>query len=140
LKKEYAMKKSSLVKVTGNIFGTVLQYNLIITGIVIGGIAVLAGKKSTGKAIQKTGIKLGSLAGKTVRTSGRLAGILMEAASNEGVQLSKSMGNRVIQSRVRIYGDASQFFDKDKMVEAEGRGEELIINNYGEAAMRKEEA
>jgi hypothetical protein len=50
--KGYAMKKSSLVKVTVNVFGTVLQYNLIITGIVIGGIAVLAGKKGTGKTIQ----------------------------------------------------------------------------------------
>jgi hypothetical protein len=42
--KGYAMKKSSLVKVTGNIFGTVLQYNLNITGIVISGIAVLEEK------------------------------------------------------------------------------------------------
>jgi hypothetical protein len=41
--KKHTIKKSSLVKVTGNIFGTVLQYNLIITGLLIGGIAVLAG-------------------------------------------------------------------------------------------------
>jgi hypothetical protein len=122
------MKKSSLVKVTGNVIGTVLQYNLIITAIVIGGIAVLTGKKGTGKTIQKVGIKLGRFTGKAVRASGELAGILMEAASSEGLQLTRSIGNRVVQSRVRIYGDASQFIDKDKIVEVEG-GEKLTINN-----------
>ena len=121
------MKKSSMVKVTGNISGTVLQYNLIITGLVIGGIVVLAGKKGTGKTIQRAGIKLGRIAGKAIKASGEFAGLLMDAASNEGVQLSKSIGNRVVQSRVRIYGDASEFFDNEKIVELEG--EKLEINN-----------
>lgn len=121
------MKRLSLVKVTGNIFASVFQYNLIITGIVIGGIVVLAGKKGSGKAIHKAGIKLGRFTGRAVRASGKLAGILMEAASSEGLRLTRSIGNKVVQSRVRIYGDASEFFDKDKMVEAEG--EKLTMNN-----------
>ncbi len=121
------MKKSSLVKVTSNVFGTVLKYNLIATGIIIGGIAVIMGKKGAGRTAQKTGIKLGRFAGKTVRVSGKLAAVIMDAASSEGVRLGRAIGNRVVQSRVRIYGDASEFFDKQKVIEI--KDEELTMSN-----------
>ena len=126
--KEYAMNKSSMVKVTGNNFGTVLHYNIIITGILIGGIVLLTGRKGEEKTIQKVGIKLGRFTEKAVRASGEFAVILMEATTKEGVRLSRSIGHKLVQSNVRIYGDASQFFNKDKMVEAEGE-EGLTLNS-----------
>jgi hypothetical protein len=111
------MKKSRLVKVTSNIFGTALQFNLIVTAVVVGGIAAVVGRKRTGKAIWKTGIRLGRFTGKAIRASGELASIVMEATSKEGARLSKTVGDRMIQSRVRIYGDAREFFDKEKVIE-----------------------
>lgn len=113
------MRKSTLVKGAGNLFGTVLEYNLILTGIVIGGIAVLAGKKDMGKNIQRVGKGIGRFAGKATRTSVKIAGTLIDAASSEGVVLGKAIGNRVVKSQVKIYGDAREFYKDKKIVEAE---------------------
>ncbi|MCM0649915.1 hypothetical protein NBE98_16225 [Clostridium swellfunianum] len=113
------MKKSKVVKTASKIIGTTLQYNVIITGALIGGIAVILGKKKTGKAIQRATLKVGRYAGKAIRTSGELAGVFMEARANEGVRLRNRVSDKVVKTRVRIYGDANEFFNKEKMVEAE---------------------
>lgn len=113
------MKRAIVVKNASKVIGITLQYNVIITGAVIGGIAVILGKKKTGKAIQRVTFKVGRYAGKAIRASGELAGVLMEAGANEGIRLRNSVSDKVVKTRVRIYGDANEFFNKEKIVEAE---------------------
>lgn len=113
------MKKAKLVKGAGTVFGTMLECNLLLAGAVIGGIAIVAGKKGTGKTIVKAGKNIGKFAGKAAKASANLAGTVIEVASSEGAVLGKAIGRNLVQSRVRIYGDSSAFYDKDKIIEAD---------------------
>jgi hypothetical protein len=113
------MNKSKLIKRTGSIFGTMLEYNLILTGAVVGGLIILSGNKRTGKTIQRIGKKLGRYAGKIFRLSSKLASIAIDMSSNEGLYLGRKVGKNFVKSRVRIYGDPNEFFPKNKIVEAE---------------------
>ena len=112
------MKKSTMVKGTGQLIGSMLQYNLLLTGAVIGGIAVLAGRKDLGKNILKTGKVIGKAAGKATKLSAKLVGNIIEVTSNEDFISGKTLGERFVRTRVKIYGDPNAFYDKDKIIEA----------------------
>lgn len=112
------MNKGKLVKGAGSVMGAVLEYNLILAGAVIGGVVLIAGKKGLGKTIIKTGKKLGKFVGDTTKISTSIAGTMMEAASNERAALGRAIGEKLVKSHVRIYGDSDAFYDKDKIIEA----------------------
>lgn len=112
------MNKGKLVKGTGRVVGTMFEYNLVLAGVIVGGIALVAGNKALGKSILKTGKKLGRFVGDATKVSTNIVGTMMEAASSERAALAKSIGEKIVKSRVRIYGDSSAFYDKDKIIEA----------------------
>lgn len=112
------MNKEKLIKGSGIAIGSMIQINFIIAGAVIGGIAILTGRKKVGKAIQHSSKVIGKFTGKAAKISTSILAAMLEASKNQGVQLGKAIGKRAVQSRVRIYGDAKQFFDSNKIIEA----------------------
>lgn len=113
------MNKGKVIKGTGTIIGNMFELNLLVTGAILGGIVILAGRKDMGKAIRTSSKTLGKFAGKAVKISAGLIATMLEASKNEGYELGKAIGKRAIQSRIRIYGDAKQFFDTGKIIEAD---------------------
>jgi|GEM_PF-3146169 len=113
------MKKSTVVRSTGQLLGSMLQYNLLLTGAVIGGVAILAGRKDLGKSIIKTGKVIGKAAGKATKLSAKLAGNILEVASDEGFVSGKRLGEKFVKTRVKIYGDPHAFYSKDKIIKAD---------------------
>jgi hypothetical protein len=108
-----------MVKRSGKLLGSVLELNLIAAGVIIGGVAILAGRRNFGRKVQRTGKKLGKFVGRAAKISTSAAGIFMEAASSESVRLGKAIAENVYKSKVRVYGDASAFYDKDKIIKAD---------------------
>jgi len=113
------MNKVKLIKGAGTALGGMFQVSFIAAGLVIGGIAVLTGRKKAYKVIKTSSKTIGKFAGRTSKISASALAAMLEASKNEGFKLGKAIGKRAVQSRIRIYGDASQFFDSDKMVEAD---------------------
>lgn len=112
------MNKTKLIKGSGIALGSMIQMNLFVAGLVIGGIAILSGRKKAYKVIKTSSKTIGKFAGKATKISTSLLAAMLEASKSEGFQLGKAIGKRAVQSRIRIYGDAKQFFDSDKIVEA----------------------
>jgi hypothetical protein len=112
------MSKGNLIKGSGVVLGSMFRINLLIAGAVISGIAILAEKRKMGRVIKTSSKTIGRFAGKAAKISAGVLVAVLEASKNEGFQLGKAVGKRVVQSKIRIYGDAKQFFDPDKIVEA----------------------
>lgn len=112
------MNKGKVIKGTGTLIGSMVEFNLLITGAILGGIVFLAGRKNLGKAIRTSSKTMGKFAGKATKISAVVLAAMLEASKNEGFKLGKAVGKRAIQSKIRIYGDAKQFFDSEKIVEA----------------------
>lgn len=113
------MNKGKVIKGTGTLIGNMFQFNLLITGAILGGIVILAGRKDLGKTIRTSSKTIGKFAGKVTKISAGILGTMLEASKNEGFKLGKAIGKRAIQSKIRIYGDAKQFFDSEKIVDAD---------------------
>lgn len=113
------MNKGKVIKGTGTVLGNMLELNLLIAGAVVGGIAILVGRKKMGNAIKTSGKTLGKFAGKAAKVSAGMLAVALEASKSEGYQLGKAIGKRTVQSRIRIYGDPKQFFNEEKIVEAD---------------------
>lgn len=113
------MNKSTVVRGTGQLIGSILQYNLLLTGAIVGGIVILAGRKDLGKNIVKTGKVIGKAAGKATKMSAKLAGSIIQAASDEDFVSGKRLGEKFVKTRVKIYGDPDAFYSKDKIINAD---------------------
>lgn len=112
------MDKGKVIKGTGKVLGGMLELNLLLTGAVIGGIVMLAGNKKAAGTIRKSTRVIGRFAGKAAKVSAGILAEALEASKTQSYQLGKTLGKRAVQSKIRIYGDAKQFYNAEKIVEA----------------------
>ncbi|WP_035294172.1 hypothetical protein [Clostridium sp. KNHs214] len=94
------MKIGRILKGTGRVLGTVVEYNIKITGEVVGAIADIADKPNFAKGSRNFTRALGNIVGETSRKASDITGDALDRAIDIGASAIKRIEGVVVKENI----------------------------------------
>jgi hypothetical protein len=112
-------KAGKIIKVIGSVVGTAAEYNIKLSGKVVGGAARLANNDKLANKAEAVSNTIGNAVGKGTKITTSLAGNLVDLALDKSIKIVKKVGKSTVKTEVKIYGDTKNFYDDEKYIQAD---------------------
>lgn len=112
-------KAGKVVKVIGNIIGTAAEYNIKLSGKVVGGVARIANNDKFADRAESVSDTIGNVVGKGTKITTGLAGNLLDFTIDKSIKIVKKVGKSTVKTEIKLYGDTKEFYDAEKYIEAD---------------------
>jgi len=101
----------------GKIIGNTAEYGIEVTGKAISSLAKISGKENLATNTKKYSEVASKIVGKTIKISAATTAVLTDKTAHIVINTAKYIAENAVETRIRLYGDAEEFYDKDKYVE-----------------------
>lgn len=101
----------------GLIIGTIAEYNIKITGQIVGTALDIANKNEYAKKSRKLSKNVGELVGNTTAILADLTGVVLDKTIDVGINTVKYIGKNAIKTRVIQYGN-QRAEDEERFINA----------------------
>lgn len=112
-------KVGKIIKVAGSLVGIAAEYNIKLSGIVVGGVARLANKDKFADRAEAVTNTIGNIANKGTKLTTSLAGDLVDLTLDKSIKIVKKVGKSTVKTEVKMYGDTKNFYDTEKYIQAD---------------------
>ncbi|MFD3158362.1 hypothetical protein ACFIJ5_16175 [Haloimpatiens sp. FM7330] len=99
------MKIGKIIKGTGRVVGTVLEYKIKLTGEVLGAVAEVANKPKAACTTRKVTKKAGKVLGDTTKVVTNVTGNIVDKAVDIGGKAAKKIGDNVVKENIIEIGE-----------------------------------
>lgn len=114
---DFMIKVGKIINKSGKVLGLAVESGIKLTGGVAAGLLDIYGKKNLSKSVKKNSEIVGTIANVSSDAISEIAGFLVDESLAGTVKIAKYIGKNAVKTEVRIYGDAEEFFDKDKFID-----------------------
>ena len=101
----------------GKVVGNTAEFGIELTGKVVSSLAKVSGKDKLAKNTKKYSAIASKVVGKTVKISAALTAVLADKTVDATINTAKAIAENAVKTRITVYGESEEFYDKDKYVE-----------------------
>ena len=101
----------------GKVVGNTAEFGIELTGKAISSLAKVSGKEKLATNTKKYSAIASKVVGKTVKISAAATAVLADKTVDVTINTAKYIAKNAVKTKISVYGEAEEFYDKDKYVE-----------------------